>query len=158
MVSGIPNIIKDLSDDLKARIEAVVQLTEEVELKKAILETAKRDLRRVHVALEALNGSEIPIPKVGFDDRSLNADEASPVYSPGDPGRPNQTEPERFARSGSEAVPRPNPIPAPVVPVIPSGPICSSCKSGTMIYTSRSLNNGKVVNLWSCPECRNERL
>lgn len=137
MVSGIPNIINSLSEDLKSRIEAVVQLTEDLEVLKAKLEIAKRDLRRVHIALEALNGSEIPIPlPIQDSPSSTSSDEAEP-------------EPR---------VPRAEQIPvqAAVVPEDPR-PICNSCGSGRMNYTSRTLNNGKVVTLWLCSECRNER-
>lgn len=141
MVSGIPKIIADLSDDLKARIEAVVQLTENLEDTQNKLELAKRDLKRVQIALEALSGNEIPIPA------SADTQTSTILYSPGDPSRDAQTVP----------VPVPVPVQAPAIPLVDPRPQCNSCGSGRMNYTSRTLNNGKVVQLWLCSECRNER-
>jgi hypothetical protein len=139
MVQDIPNIIKDLSDDLKRRVELVVQLTEDREVLETRLEYLKRDLKRVQVALEALSGNAIPVPERGSTATGVAPAEAetpSPVYSPSDPGRPAQTV---------------------EVPPADPRPICNSCQSGRMNYTRRTLNNGKVVNLWLCGECRNER-
>jgi hypothetical protein len=133
MVSGIPNIINDLSNDLKQRIEAVVQLTEQREELDIKLETAKRDLKRVHIALEALNGSSVPVP-AQLDDPQDNP----PIVL-----------------ASAPPVPEPRVLPPPATPA--RGPTCTSCGSGQMIYTARSLNNGKTVNLWLCSECRNEK-
>lgn len=135
MVSGIPNIINDLSDDLKSRVEAVVQLTEDLEVLKAKLDIAKRDLKRVHIALEALNGSSIPLP-IQDSPSGASSDEAAP--------EPRVPRAEQVS------------VQAAVVPEDPR-PICNSCGSGRMNYTSRTLNNGKKVTLWLCSECRNER-
>lgn len=136
MVSGIDSIIKGLADDLQARIEAVIQLTEAREELEVRLSQAKQELKRVHIALEALNGSSIPIP--------ITPEEASTSGTREGPILPSAEEPAR-----------PDPIPAPSR-VRAKGPVCAAC-GGEMIYTSRSLNNGKTVNLWSCLECRNER-
>ena len=133
MVSGIPNIIKDLSDDLKARVEAVIQLTEQREELDTKLAIAKRDLRRVQIALEALNGNAIPLPPVVDD-------------TPGD-----------LVPLPSEVPPSRPVLPAPSQVVEDSRPLCNSCGSGRMNYTSRTLKNGKTVTLWLCSECRNER-
>jgi hypothetical protein len=139
MVSDIPNIIKDLSDDLRRRVDLVVTLTEELMDLQAQLDVAKRDLRRVKIALESLSGNDIPVPERGSTATGVAPAEAetpSPVYSPSDPERPAQTV---------------------EVPPADPRPICNSCQSGRMNYTRRTLNNGKVVNLWLCGECRNER-
>ena len=146
MVSGIPNIIKDLSDDLKARVEAVIQLTEAREELEVKLAEAKRDLKRVHIALEALNGSPIPIPADTETDPEPHSGAATKEGSYVRPSGP-----------GTFVEPVvPSPIPVPVQATDPR-PLCNSCGSGRMNYTSRTLNNGKVVTLWLCSECRNER-
>lgn len=152
MVSGIPNIINDLSNDLKARIEAVVQLTENLEDTQNKLELAKRDLKRVQIALEALSGNEIPIPA------SADTQTSTILYSPGDPSRDAQRLVEQ-GEQGFKTVPVPVPVPVqtPAIPLVDPRPQCNSCGSGRMNYTSRTLNNGKVVQLWLCSECRNER-
>lgn len=135
MVSGIDQIIESLATDLKTRVDKVVELTELLEDTQSKLEVAKRDLNRVHIALEALNGSSIPV-----------SIPANPIYTSGDTGS---------LLTKESSIPQ-----AVLPPPVPKreGPVCTSCGSGTMIYTSRTLNNGKTVTLWLCPECRNERL
>lgn len=137
MVSGIPNIINSLSDDLKDRVEAVILLTEQLEETQTKLDLAKRDLKRVKIALEALSGNEIPIPE------SADSKAGSILYSSGDPSH------------DTPIVPVPVPLSV-QAPRIPTGPTCDAC-GGELIYTSRRLNNGKQVTLWACRECRNER-
>ena len=133
MVSGISDIIQSLSDDLKNRVEAVVQLTEEAEVLQDRLATARKDLKRIKIALEALTGNDIPI---NVPDESFT--ETSPdVRPPEPPGKPTGQVPVRNERTRQ-------------------GPECNSC-GGEMFYVSRTLNNGKVVTLWQCSECSNER-
>jgi hypothetical protein len=138
-------IITDLSNDLKARVEAVVQLTEQREELETKLAIAKRDLKRVQIALEALNGNEIPLPLRSKDGNAI------PLPSVVDDTPDNLA----VVSVSAPPVPEPRVLPPPATPA--RGPTCTSCGSGQMIYTARSLNNGKTVNLWLCSECRNEK-
>lgn len=49
--------------------------------------------------------------------------------------------------------------PAPKASPVPvrQGVVCNSC-DGEMHYQSRTLQSGRVVSLWVCGECSNERL
>src|SRR5690348_5865038 len=115
MVSNLSNIINDLATDLKARVEAVIQLTEQREDLEAKLDHAKRELKKVKIALEALSGNDIPV-RVELD--SPQSDNPVPA-----------SEPQR-------AAPEPSPVlPAPAhTPPVDPRPICNSCQSGRMNY------------------------
>lgn len=55
-------------------------------------------------------------------------------------------------------VPAPSLPPVPPVPRIPAGAVeCGSC-NGAMFHQSRTLQSGRVVQLWVCGDCSNERL
>lgn len=57
--------------------------------------------------------------------------------------------------------PEPEPTREPAVPPV-SGiqqkqPECQSC-GGSMYYQARTLGSGRIINLWVCSECSNERM
>lgn len=49
------------------------------------------------------------------------------------------------------------PVPDPRPPVQHNvGPKCKSC-DGTVVFTARTLQSGRIVNMWICNDCRNEQ-
>lgn len=44
-----------------------------------------------------------------------------------------------------------------VVKAAPTQPVCPSC-GGSMYYQARTLGSGRVIQLWVCSECSNERM
>ena len=126
----VPQLVEELAKELREAVEEVVELTESLESLQADLEQKRIAVKRLKVALEALTGSEVPV-KVD-------------LYDTPDP---EYVENKALTSTVIHAVP----IPKPRV----QNP-CNSC-GGEMYYQAKTLNNGKVVNLWVCGECSNER-
>src|SRR6185312_90056 len=131
MFSASDEIISELSKQLKEKVEEVVDLSESLDKRQADLEVGKRDVKRLKIALDALTGGDIPVPQI--------ANESERVQG-------NGSTQEEVARRVVAPVP---------IRSAPQNP-CNSC-GGEMYYQARTLNNGKVVNLWVCGECSNER-
>lgn len=136
LLETIPNIINSLSTELRDKVEEIVDLTESREKLDADLEVAQRDARRLKIALEALTGSSIPTKSLGSGDSLQEVREE--------------------ASQGSVPPPVLESLRPPVQRTPPRNP-CNSC-GGEMYYQARTLNNGKIVNLWVCGECSNERI
>ena len=137
MFSASDEIISELSKQLKEKVEEVVDLSESLDKLQVDLEVGKRDVRRLKMALDALTGSDIPI---GVDLRESS--QGNPVSGASGGGETATISPVRQPDQ-------------PAVRRTPQNP-CNSC-GGEMYYQARTLNNGKVVNLWVCGECSNER-
>ena len=138
MFSASDEIISELSKQLKEKVEEVVDLSESLDKLQADLEVGKRDVKRLKIALDALTGGDIPVPQI--------ANESERVQG-------NGSSQEEVARR----VVAPVPIRRdPQNPQVPVRNVCNSC-GGEMYYQAKTLNNGKVVNLWVCGECSNER-
>jgi hypothetical protein len=133
----LPNLVEELSKELKAKVDEVVELTESREDIDIHLEKAKKDVRKIQIALEALTGNDIPIPRI--QDEGDSSPAQVPAPSPGVHGVQVPVEQRT-----------PQPAPASL------GQVCGAC-NGQMYYTSKALNNGRVVNMWVCGECRNEK-
>ena len=123
----VPELVESLAIELRSAVDEIVELTESLESIQSELEGKKTSVRRLKVALDALTGSDIPI---GVD--------------------------TGLGQAKSTELPPPSSGPSLPQRVAPTGPVCGAC-GGEMFYQARTLNSGRVVNLWTCSDCKNER-
>lgn len=131
----VQEIVGTLSTELRAKVDELVDYEEILEDTQASIEVAKRDIRRLKTALEALTGNDIPI-RVDIEEAAQEVTRDVPQPLP---------------------TPAPKQIEAPVQAYVkPQAPVCTAC-GGDMYINTITMKSGRLVNVLRCSECNNEK-
>lgn len=136
-------IEKYLKEHIEEHINALVLLDDQISELEAKHSEHKKALRKYEIALHAFTVE-------------LEDEDPSPEVRLGDPKGLHSV---GSVQEGPQTLPASTPSPKVDPPRRPSGPACTGCGS-ELVQGSRSLNNGRVVNLWMCTDsgCNNEVL
>lgn len=144
MIKGIEGVVEPLATELRKKVDNLVELEELREECEAGIDIAKRDIKRIRIALEALTGNTIPV--------RVNLDEEIPVES-------SAKLPGQAVAAVAPYVPQPEPVITPPAPRrVPDYPPCQSCGSESVYLTNTTMpKSGRVIQMLVCGECKNER-
>jgi len=130
----LKGIADSIDKELTELIGQLCEITEERDLLDYPIRDLEKDIKRLKVAWDALNGTETTAAE------ESSGEEVESVSS------------DLQVKSSPQALPPP---PKPIIP--PGSILCNSC-DGLMQQQARTLQSGRTVTLWVCGECSNERV